>query len=186
MDVSRQPPLQYFQLKPLKAAKVSEISETTAASSVPPADRVNFHIGHPVYDEKLIAGYQQLALGIEKLPPQGEIEALKDILDQSEWDAEQIPQIELIREAVRQSVQYAPRGGYSSKNPHKIIPLLQRWFTEWQPEPLEYDTGTETGRREFVLASGGITECLRVLFHSLDKYIIHDDISVLGYKYNFA
>lgn len=186
MDLSRQPPLQYFQLKPLKAAKVSEISETTASSSVPPADRVNFHIGHPVYDEKLIAGYQKLVLDLEGLPPQGDTESLMEILDQSEWDAEQIPEIELIREAVRQSVQYAPRGGYSSKNPHKIIPLLHRWFTEWQPEPLEYDTGTKTGLREFVLASGGITECLRVFFHSLDKYLTHDEISILSHKYSFA
>ena len=41
-------PLEYFRLRPIKAAKVSEISEATSASPVPPEERVNFHIGNPV------------------------------------------------------------------------------------------------------------------------------------------
>ena len=45
-----------FRLKPTRAAKVSEISEATAASAVAPEERVNFHIGNPVQDPRLSVG----------------------------------------------------------------------------------------------------------------------------------
>ena len=58
-------PLEYFRLVPLKAARVSEVSETTASSDVPPADRVNFHIGNPVQDKRLSSAYLRMVLGID-------------------------------------------------------------------------------------------------------------------------
>ena len=52
-----------FRLKSIKAAKVSEISESTANSPVPPEERVNFHIGNPVQDERLFQYYLNLVNG---------------------------------------------------------------------------------------------------------------------------
>ena len=43
----------YFELRPTRAAKVSEISEATASSAIAPEDRVNFHIGNPVQEPRL-------------------------------------------------------------------------------------------------------------------------------------
>jgi hypothetical protein len=40
--------LTHFRLKPIRSARVSEISETTAAAPVAAEDRVNFHIGNPL------------------------------------------------------------------------------------------------------------------------------------------
>jgi hypothetical protein len=56
---------EYFQLRPVKSAKVSEISEATSVSSVPVNDRINFHIGHPVQDEKLSRLYFRLVSGLD-------------------------------------------------------------------------------------------------------------------------
>jgi hypothetical protein len=54
-QAARQPPLaDAFALRPVKAAVVSEISEATASSPVPPEERVNFHIGNPVQDPRLV------------------------------------------------------------------------------------------------------------------------------------
>ncbi len=54
MAIKQRQPLELFRLKPAKAAAVSEISEATASSPVPPEERVNFHIGNPVQDERLV------------------------------------------------------------------------------------------------------------------------------------
>ena len=53
--LSAQPidPLAFFRLKSIRAARVSEISETTAAAPVPNEERVNFHIGNPLQDPRL-------------------------------------------------------------------------------------------------------------------------------------
>ena len=40
-------PLALFRLKQIRVARVSEISEATAAAPVPDEERVNFHIGNP-------------------------------------------------------------------------------------------------------------------------------------------
>jgi len=54
-----------FRLKPTRAAKVSEISEATAASAVAPEERVNFHIGNPVQDPRLSSAFLRAALGLD-------------------------------------------------------------------------------------------------------------------------
>ena len=55
----------YFELRPTRAAKVSEISEATASSSIEPEERVNFHIGNPVQESRLSSAYLRAALGLD-------------------------------------------------------------------------------------------------------------------------
>mgnify|MGYP001553620116 CR=1 FL=1 len=82
-----------FALKPLKAAKVSEISEAVAASEVAPEERVNFHIGNPASDPELI-------------------DLFKEILFQGTTEEIDADRLELIEKAARKSIPYAQRGGY--------------------------------------------------------------------------
>ncbi len=147
-------PLEYFQLRPLKAAKVSEISEATAASPVPPEDRVNFHIGNPVQDERLITLYTSLVY-------------------QDNTDERLQPYRLLLERSIRANIPYMPRGGYLREKPHTIITHFKEWLTGGQTEPLSYDFGAESGRREVILVSGGRDEFLRVFFHSIDRYLLH-------------
>jgi hypothetical protein len=67
MNSHARDPLSLFGLKPLKAARVSEISEATASSAAAPEDRVNFHIGNPVQDKRLTSLYLRMVLGIDIL-----------------------------------------------------------------------------------------------------------------------
>jgi len=145
---------EYFQLRPLKAAKVSEISEATSASPVPPADRVNFHIGHPVRDERLVKRFIEL-INLENLEE-----------DLSDYRS-------LIESAVRASIPYMPRGGYLREQPHSLILHFKEWLTNGQSESLIYDFGAESGRREVILVSGGQFEFIRVFFHSINRFLIH-------------
>ena len=48
--MSQSDSLAFFHLKPIRAARVSEISEATAAAPVPDEERVNFHIGNPLQE----------------------------------------------------------------------------------------------------------------------------------------
>ena len=59
----------FFRLRPARAAKVSEVSEATAAAPVPPEERVNFHIGNPVQDDRLVQAFFRIALGLEPIAP---------------------------------------------------------------------------------------------------------------------
>jgi hypothetical protein len=58
-------PIALFRLKPIRAARVSEVSETTAASPVPPEERINFHIGNPLQDSRLSSAFLRTALGLD-------------------------------------------------------------------------------------------------------------------------
>ena len=58
-----------YRLKPIRVARVSEISESTAAAAIPDEERVNFHIGNPVQDVSLssaICGWYSASTFIEK------------------------------------------------------------------------------------------------------------------------
>ncbi len=55
-------PLANFKLRPPKTARISEIGEATATSAITAADRVNFHIGHPIQAARLTALYGRLVL----------------------------------------------------------------------------------------------------------------------------
>ena len=163
-------PLTFFRLKPIRAARVSEISETTSAASVPPEERVNFHIGNPLQDERLSSAFLRIALGIDVHQ-----ENLRDsdpdaILDFLGWEPSDKPKLELLIRTIQKSSPYMPRGGYSRKNPHALIKAFCEWL-EHQQEPLHYDTGEQSGRREIILASGGVGETLRILLFALSSYL---------------
>jgi len=160
-----------FQLRPLKPAKVSEISEATASSSTPLEERVNFHIGNPVEDERLIAFYQNLILGSQKNPANLISCNLQELLEEGMWQKSQVDKIKLLCESAVKSVPYIPRGGFLRKKPGKLAELFVEWLTHYQHEPLRYDLGKDSGRREIIFASGGGLECLRVILHTLSDYL---------------
>jgi aspartate/methionine/tyrosine aminotransferase len=163
-------PLSFFRLKPIRAARVSEISETTSAAPVPPEQRVNFHIGNPLQDERLSSVFLRIALGLDVHQ-----EALRDtepaaILDALGWPKSDRPKLEILIRTIQKSSPYLPRGGYSRQNPHALVAAFCAWL-EHQQEPLHYDTGESSGRREIILASGGITETVRILLFAISSYL---------------
>lgn len=159
----------FFELKPIKPGKISEISEATAASFVPPAERVNFHIGNPVQDEKLTLYYLRSVLKLQSNSEENFLPG--SLLKELDWLPEHERRIKFLHTLIKNSAPYSPRGGYSIKNPVPLIKKFHKWISEEQDEPLLYDTGEKSGRREIVISSGGVEESLRVLFHSLNSYL---------------
>jgi len=162
-----------FLLRPLKEAKVSEISENTAASAVPPEERVNFHIGHPVQDGRLNHAYQSLVLRSQFALEESPGDMTRHLIEDGLWDESRGSEIELLCRAAVNSVAYMPRGGYLHSDPGESAGLILDRLLQTRKEPLEYDTGRETGRKEITFVSGGIHESLRVFFHSLAKNLVH-------------
>ena len=164
-------PLELFELRPIRAAKVSEISESTAMSPVPPEERVNFHIGNPVQDVRLYSAYLRLALGIDISSEQLGIDNLDEIVEHLGLSSEDRTKVSFLAELVKRSAPYSPRGGFLKSKPHPVVQRFNDWLSKEQQEPLSYDLGEKTGKREIILASGGILEALRVLFHSLSDFM---------------
>jgi len=169
-----------FRLKPIRAARVSEVSEATAASSVPPEERINFHIGNPLQDERLSSAFLRTALGLDIRD-----EALRDadpdaLLERLGWDAADKPKLEFLIRTIRKSAPYMPRGGYSSKAPHALYRAFRAWL-EGQQEVLHYDSGEQSGRREIILASGGVQETLRVILFTLSSSLATLPARILTY-----
>ena len=162
-----------FELRPVQPGKISEISEATASSSVPPAERVNFHIGNPVQDEKLFLFYLRSVLGLKTNIGIGEGYDINLLRSELDWEENYDNRIELFYKLIKNSAPYSPRGGYNIKNPTPLIKKLHQWLVNDQDEPLSYDLGEKTGKRELIISSGGIEETLRVLFHSLDKFLVN-------------
>ncbi len=159
-----------FRLRPAKGAVVSEISEATAAAPVPPAERVNFHIGNPVEDPRLVELYARIALGLEPRYGSAGNDLAGVLLHELNWLEEDRSALEFLITAIRRSGPYLPRGGFPRSRPDELV----RRFTEWlngQSEPLSYDLGETSGRREVILATGGVAEVLRVFFHGLSRYL---------------
>jgi aspartate/methionine/tyrosine aminotransferase len=160
-----------FKLRPVKAAKVSEISESTASSPVTPAERVNFHIGNPVQDERLIEYFLKAVLGYS-----GEIDFKENweekVIEELGWDSDDKPLVSFLNTLIRNSAPYTPRGGYQKSNPHELINIFQNWLINNQQEALPYDIGAVSGKREIILSSGGITESLHVFIHALSNYLL--------------
>ena len=95
----------YFQLRPVKSAKVSEISEATAGSSIPADERVNFHIGHPVQDKYLSQLYFKLVTGLDSpLPPEPDEEDIANLQDAG-WELSQRMDIHFISQLIDKSTQ---------------------------------------------------------------------------------
>lgn len=172
---------EFFQLKPVRAARVSEISETTAASQVTAEERVNFHIGNPLQDSRLSSAFMRLVLGIDVEREEFSDAAVDATMEYLGWDSHEKPKLEFLIRAIQKSSPYMPRGGYVRKNPHALIHAFVEWLTH-QQEALEYDTGEQSGRREIILASGGIQEALRVFLFALSEYMVHTPVRVLLHR----
>ncbi len=162
-------PLFPFRLKPIRAARVSEISEATAAAPIPPEERINFHIGNPLQDERLISLFLRIALGADY-----RCQELRDdvdsLLEHLCFPASERSKLEFLHRLIQTSGPYAPRGGYNRKSPHPLVEAFARWL-ENQPEPLHYNLNDPTGKREIILSSGGILETLRVLLTALSNFL---------------
>jgi aspartate/methionine/tyrosine aminotransferase len=171
--------LKYFRLRPIKAAKVSEISETTTASPVPPEERVNFHIGNPVQDERLVWAYCRIALGLDPHTIQSATPTLDDFEEELGGEVQDRDKLEFLLRLIRKSAPYMPRGGFQRSNPNDLIKFFSEWLQKGQPDPLVYDLGEKSGVREVILASGGISEAFRVLFQALNEYLIFRPAAVL-------
>ena len=177
-------PLAFFRLKQIRVARVSEISEATAAAPVPPEERVNFHIGNPLQDVKLSSAFLRIALGID-VRRQDLADADADVLlEHLGWDPADKPKPEFLIRTIQKSSPYMPRGGYNRKAPHALVQAFRRWL-ENQQEPLQYDMGEKSGKREIILASGGINETLRVIFSAVSNYLQITPARVLCYRYEF-
>jgi len=174
-------PLRLFQLKPLRSARVSGISESTAASTVRAEERVNFHIGNPLQDGRLSSAFLRIILGIDVgLEKYGDRD-LEPLLQHLGWTTSERPILELLVRLIRNSAPYLPRGGYSRQNPPALLHAICAWL-ENQQEALSYDLGQQSGRREIILASGGVEESLRILFHTLSNYLAVRPARIMLFK----
>ena len=174
-------PLSLFRLKPLKAARVSEISETTASSSAAPEERVNFHIGNPVQDVRLASAYLRIVLGINIRQEDLSDTSTAEILKHLEWDEQSESKLTFLRNLIHKSAPYTPRGGFTRNSPNNLVKSFSEWLQN-QAEPLTYDLGQASGRREIILATGGVEESLRVLFHALSAFLVERPAHVFVHR----
>ncbi len=174
-------PSSLLRLKPIRPARVSEISETTAAASIPKEQRINFHIGHPIQDNRLLSLFLRIILGVDIRREDLTDSTPEAFLDLLNWSAEDRPALDFLIRLIRRSTPYLPRGGYLRTDPHALIGFLCAYL-ERQQEPLHYDLGRESGRREVILASGGIREALRVTLFALSAYLQHRPAYLLTYR----
>jgi aspartate/methionine/tyrosine aminotransferase len=161
-----------FTLKPVKAAKVSEISEATAAAPVNAKERVNFHIGNPVQDASLNQIYRNLACQAELMSNEDEGLAGRGWSEANSG---------LLKQSILDAVPYSPRGGYHRSDPNELAVSVKEWLVSGQSDALEYDIGEESGIREMIFSSGGNQENLRVFFYMLKNYLVHLPARILLY-----
>ena len=83
-----------YRLKPIRVARVSEISESTAAAAIPDEERVNFHIGNPVQDVSLSSAYLRMILGIDIHREELSDTAPEMILEHLGWDTADKPKLD--------------------------------------------------------------------------------------------
>ncbi len=171
----------YFELRPTRAAKVSEISEATASSATEPEERVNFHIGNPVQESRLSSAYLRAALGLDIRDETLSEEDLPAFLTALELDDAERPVLEYFASLIRKSAPYLPRGGFSRNAPPRLATDFSDWL-QHQQDPLRYDLGRTSDRREIIFASGGTAECMRVFFHALSLYLAHLPAQILLFR----
>ena len=181
MTVYPSDPRAAFRLKPIRVARVSEISESTAAAAIPDEERVNFHIGNPVQDVSLSSAYLRMALGIDIHREELSDTAPETILEFLGWDQAEKPKLDFLIRTIHKSAPYMPRGGYSRKRPHALIDAFRSWL-EHQQEPLHYDTGEQSGKREIIIGSGGAHEMLRIILFALSSYLEFTPAHILTYQ----
>lgn len=177
-------PLEYFKLRPIKAAKVSEVSEATASSSVPAEDKVNFHIGNPIQDKQLSSAYLRMILGIDFQKEEFNENDLDPIIEHLEWESSEKTKLAFFVDLIKRSAPYMPRGGFKKGEPSYLVNYFNEWLIKNQQEPLSYNLGEASGNREIILASGGIYEALRILFHALSEYQVILPATVLLFAFD--
>jgi len=153
-------------LKPLRVARISEISESTASASVPDVRRVSFHIGNPVQDIRLEACILKLLAGDE------------NPADHPLWPT--------IVKAASSSVPYAPRGGYRSHKIPELTRLIHEHLLETEREGLEYNLGENGEPRELIFSSGGLFETLRVLLRVLNTSLEINSARIIPVNYDLS
>jgi len=179
--MSKTDPLAFFHLKPIRAARVSEISEATAAAPVPDEERVNFHIGNPLQDSRYSSAFLRIVLGIDVHQEELDDSNPDAILDTLGWEPIDKPKLEFLIRMIQKSSPYMPRGGYSRQKPHDLVKAFFSWLKN-QQEPLNYDTGEQSARREIILASGGIHEILRIMLFVISSYLEVTPARILSYR----
>lgn len=167
-----------FRLNSIKPGKISEISEATSASSVPPQEKVNFHIGNPVQSEILAQYYLQMILNLQLDNVSDEEMNFDAMLREINWDGHELPRLKFLYSLIKNSAPYSPRGGYSITKPIDLIRKFHQWLEKDQEEPLSYDLGEKSGRREIIISSGGIDEALRILFHTLNSFLVNTPANI--------
>lgn len=167
-----------FKLHPVIAAKVSEISEATASSPLPKEERVNFHIGNPVEDERLIGLYLRNILSLKTNSSANEKLSIEQLLLELNWEKKEKNKLQFIYDTVKSVGPYMPRGGFNRSEPNELILKFHKWLCEDQQDPLEYDLGLKSGKRECIIGSGGIWEGIRVFLHSLNDYSVNKAIVI--------
>ncbi|MEZ0395420.1 MAG: pyridoxal phosphate-dependent aminotransferase [Anaerolineales bacterium] len=176
-------PLRFFRFKPVQAARVSEVGEVTAAAPVSAEERINFHIGNPLQDGRLSSAFMRVVLGLPLERADLDIDSPQRLLEALGWGEDQRPLLEFFLRALTRSVPYMPRGGFLRQNPHPLVRAFLAWL-EGQQEGLRYDSGEQSGRREVILAAGGVSEALRVLWFTLSEYLERRPARVLVYRYS--
>ncbi len=174
-------PLAFFHLKPVRAARVSEISETTAAAPVPSGERVNFHIGNPLQDARHASAFLRVALGIDVLREDLDITNPDAILETLGWESSDRPKLEFLIRMIQKSSPYMPRGGYTRQKPHALVQAFCSWL-EHQQDSLHYDTGEQSARREMIIGSGGVHEMLRIMLFVISSYLEITPARILCYR----
>ena len=174
-------PLTFFQLKPIKGARVSEISETTAAAPVPEEERVNFHIGNPLQDPRQTAAYLRVALGLDIRQENLTVNHPEMLLEALRWKSEDRTTLDFFIHAIQVSSPYMPRGGYTRQKPSELVEDFYQWV-ENQQETLHYDSGRETANREIILASGGVKEIIRVTLFVIATHLENGPARILNYR----
>ena len=172
-------PMKFFQLRPLQAATISEISEITAASPVPESDRVNFHIGNPVQDERLKSLYSLLVIPQTHQDHPRDPLSIKPDPASAEEEKHRAAYHQLIEQAITNSTNYTPRGGFTRQQPVALIKFIKEWLLSGQEEPLSYDFGEESGQRECIIVNGGVWETIRIIFHTLSRYLACSPAQIL-------
>lgn len=171
---SAKDPLEYFQLRPVKAAKVSEISEATAAAPVPENERINFHIGNPIQDSRLHKAYFRLTTGMDTPTP--------DHSSQSGSTSEELADtpdyMSFFYDTIAKCVPYLPRGGYTREKPGTLALLFKDFLNTISRDPLHYDFGEESGKRECIISAGGIHETVRVFLTAISRFSNQTPVTV--------
>lgn len=119
-----------------------------------------------------MAAYLRIVLDIDVQREELDGEDTDAILQRIEWHETDKPLLEFLKRLIQKSCPYSPRGGFSRNAPNDLITAFTAWLQN-QQEPLSYDLGKTSGKREIVLATGGVYETLRVLYHALSLYIVH-------------